>query len=281
MKKYFLFILIIGVFLAVRVEAAAPDPISNLSCVYSEETGTVYLTWTPPAGVSGYEVRYFYSSISESNFNNVYKFDQNWLGSTNKGLVYPLTLDNYWFFAIKSINNIEEISGISNVISCYISTSTTQAQINTVPVSSIINPSNGAAISAGENYTILGESYDVGGSSIQKVEISFDGGNTWNLTTPKTATGTGFTFEYLWQNSAVGSYNIRTKATDWRNIIEVPTTGINITVVSQDQQATSTPPSDNQNTVEFLKVKITQLQQQIVQLLQQIIQILQQQLGTS
>jgi len=76
----------------------------------------------------------------------------------------------------------------------------------TPPTSSIINPVMNQYI-GGESYTITGSASDnTGGSGVQKVEISFDGGNTWFLTTHNsrsTSRSGSSNFE-----SAQGSYKI-------------------------------------------------------------------------
>ena len=60
----------------------------------------------------------------------------------------------------------------------------------TPPTSSIINPVANQYI-GGESYTITGSASDnTGGTGVQRVEISFDGGNTWFDTTQNSRTGT-------------------------------------------------------------------------------------------
>jgi len=269
-----LVIIFICLFFAVQTKAVAPNPITNLECVFSGMPGAVWLTWTPPAGAASYNVRYALSGISESDYNLTYQFSQNWQGSANSGLVDYLTSNRTWFFAMKSINAGGETSGISNVVWCFVPTTTTPTI--TLPTSQITDPAEGATIAVGKDYLVKGQSADSGGSSVQKVEISLDGGKTWPLATPKERIGTGFTFEYLWKNPVVGNYNIKTRATDWMGNIETPGAGINVTVVTQ---APVVQPPGEQLTVEELRLKIAEVQQQIIQILQGLILLIQQQVA--
>jgi hypothetical protein len=264
----------ISLFFAVQTKAVAPNPITNLECVFSGMPEAVWLTWTPPAGAASYNVRYALSGISESDYNFTYQFSQNWQGSANSGLVDYLTSNRTWFFAMKSINVGGETSGISNVVWCFVPTTTTPTM--TPPTSQITDPAEGATIAVGKDYVIKGQSADTGGSSVQEVEISLDGGKTWSLATQKERIGAGFTFEYLLINPVAGNYNIKTRATDWVGNIETPGAGIDVTVATQ---APVVQPPGEQMTVEDLRAKITEIQQQIIQLLQELILLLQQQVA--
>jgi len=269
-----LVIIFICLFFAVQTKAVAPNPITNLECVFSGMPGAVWLTWTPPAGVASYNVRYALSGISESDYSLTYQFSQNWQGSANSGLVDYLTSNRTWFFAMKSINAGGETSGISNIVWCFVPTTTTPTI--TPPTSQITDPAEGATVAVGKDYLIKGQSADSGGSSVQKVEISLDGGKTWFLATPKERIGAGFTFEYLWKNPAAGNYNIKTRATDWMGNIETPGAGINVTVATQ---LPVVQPPGEQLTVEELRLKIAEIQQQIIQILQRLILLIQQQVA--
>jgi len=101
---------------------------------------------------------------------------------------------------------------------------------NTAPSSSITDPADGARLDPGVNYTIQGICSDEGGSSVMQVEISLDGGQTWHLTTPLQATDSGFTWSYLWQSPQEGTYNLKTRATDWVGNTEIPGDGITVEV---------------------------------------------------
>jgi hypothetical protein len=101
---------------------------------------------------------------------------------------------------------------------------------NTAPSSSITDPTDGARIEPGVDYTIEGTCSDEGGSSVMQVEISLDGGTTWYVTTPGQAVGSGFNWQYLWQNPQEGTYVLKTRATDWVGNTETPGDGITVEV---------------------------------------------------
>ena len=181
-----------------------------------------------------------------------------------------------------------------------ISGTTGSAVDNTAPTSSITDPLDGATINAGVDYTIQGTCSDEGGSSVMQVEISFDGGQTWHLTTPLQSTGSGFAWSYLWEGPEEGTYNIKTRATDWMGNTETPGDGITVTVSSAEEEEEveeeqpaeeeaaeeetseeETPTEEKpitEMTAEELEAKILEIQQQIIQLLQQLIEMVQQQI---
>jgi hypothetical protein len=92
----------------------------------------------------------------------------------------------------------------------------------TPPSSTIAAPKNGDAIMT-TTFTIKGTASDTG-SGIQRVEISTDGGSTWNL-----ATGTN-SWSYIWTIPADGTYTIKSRATDAAGNVETPGAGIQVTV---------------------------------------------------
>jgi hypothetical protein len=92
----------------------------------------------------------------------------------------------------------------------------------TNPVSTITTPVNGAAVIATTTYTIKGTASDTG-SQVQKVEISIDGGATWNL-----ATGIA-SWSYQWTLPVGGTYTIKSRATDNAGNVEISSAGVTIT----------------------------------------------------
>ncbi len=126
---------------------------------------------------------------------------------------------------------------------------TTQSTLFTVdtvdPSSSITDPSEGARI-RGASYTISGTSSDTD-SQVSLVEVSTDGGSTWN---PATNTGTNFsTWEYSWTLPADGSYNLKSRAQDTAGNTETPSAGITVTVDNTPPTVTSTDPLEGQTEV--------------------------------
>lgn len=88
----------------------------------------------------------------------------------------------------------------------------------TPPASTVTSPGNGAAIMA-SSFTIAGNASDTG-SNVTKVEISTDGGSTWNLATGVTS------WSYAWAIPSDGTYTIQSRATDDAGNIETPIAGI-------------------------------------------------------
>jgi len=259
--------------------SAQPSAITNLDCVFSEMKGSVWLTWTPPAGTQRYDVRYAQSPITAADYHLTYQFTQSWLGTANQGLVTDLTENAEWFFAMKAIDTDGYYSPISNVVSCFVPK--IKAQVDDIaPTSSITEPKDNATILTGKDYIIKGKSSDTGGSSVQKVEISFDDGKTWFLTKPKESIDSGFYFEYIWKTPAEDDYKIKTRATDWYDNQEMPGQGIKVKVVTE--LPVEKPPVEkpiSQMSVIELKAKIAEIQQQIIQLLTQLIQLLRSQIA--
>jgi len=144
------------------------------------------------------------------------------------------------------------------------------------PTSNITSPTDGLTISTGEEYVIQGTAQDEGGSTVQKVEVSLDGGQNWSVTEIKSALANVFSWEYIWQNPTEGEYTIRARATDAVGNIESPLAGVKVTVsVSVPPTVAPEEKPITEMTVQELEAKIVEVQQKIVDLLQQLIQLLQ------
>lgn len=151
------------------------------------------------------------------------------------------------------------------------------------PTSKIISPTDGLSILAGENYVIKGSGTDVGGSTIQSVEISLDGGKSWSRA-QYSAVASSFSWEYVWKNPTAGEYVIQVRATDSKGNKESPSAGTKVTVAvpvspAPIEEAEEVPEKPiTEMTAQELRAKILEIQQQVVILLQQLIQLLQAQL---
>ena len=99
------------------------------------------------------------------------------------------------------------------------------------PGSKIAHPKNGAKLTA-SRVVVNGVAADGTVGGVTSVEVSTDGGTTWN-----TAKGAA-QWSYTWTPPRDGSYTIRTRATDKAGNVEAPGTGINVTV---SLSATPTP----------------------------------------
>jgi len=94
---------------------------------------------------------------------------------------------------------------------------------NEPPSSTITLPTPGEYL-GGSEYTIVGTADDGTGSGVQTVEVTTDGGVTWN-----TATGTT-SWSYTWTLPADGAYTIYSRATDRAANAETPAAGVAVTV---------------------------------------------------
>ncbi|WP_406694478.1 N,N-dimethylformamidase beta subunit family domain-containing protein [Singulisphaera sp. Ch08] len=92
------------------------------------------------------------------------------------------------------------------------------------PTSVITSLVNGATLQGGTPITISGTATDTGGGIIAAVEISTDGGLTWHRATGRTS------WSYNWTPTIGGATSIRTRAVDDSVNLEVPTTGVAVTV---------------------------------------------------
>jgi hypothetical protein len=229
----------------------APLAIANLSCISSGSGGAVWLRWTAPTGVTaGYEARTSLATITSGNYGTATIFTQApaWVSGTagvaQQQLVTGLAPNNVYFFNVEALGANTTNSMIANTVNCTapasatVSSSATGSTDSTAPTSSVTDPFANQGIVSGGSYTIKGTSSDTGGSSVAKVEISTSGGTAWVVATPETSVGTGYTWSYVWSTPSLGSYTIKTRATDGYGNIEVPSAGTMVTVGT-----TSTLPS--------------------------------------
>ncbi|MEW6189707.1 MAG: cytochrome c3 family protein [Actinomycetota bacterium] len=104
------------------------------------------------------------------------------------------------------------------------------------PTSTITDPADGSHLK-GIAYNITGTAQDnLGGSGIAKVQISTDGGNTW-----QDAAGTDI-WSFSWTLPADGVYNIRSRAIDNYGNVESPGPGVSVTVDNTPPQASISQP---------------------------------------
>lgn len=140
------------------------------------------------------------------------------------------------------------------------------------PTSNITSPTEDATISAGKPYVIKGIGSDE--STVQKVEVSLDGGKTWLVAQSRSVQGS-FDWEYVWQNPTEGKYIIKVRATDAVGNIESPSAGVKVTVSAAVPPTVSPEKPITEMTAQELKVKIIELQEKVIVLLGQLIQFLQ------
>jgi len=259
----------------ISIQAAAPNAITDLQCSYSGTRGNIRLSWTAPDGnPTGYEMRYSLGSINAENYSNATTYNHSQSGSNTDFLVTGFAQNKNWFFAIKAVNS-DGYSTISNVVSCQANNVNAQ----TYPSSSVSNLASGSEIPAGKDFFVKGASFDQGGSSIQKVEISLDNGSIWQTVLPIKATSTGFEWQYNWIAPKAGDYSIKTKATDWLGAQENSSSSLNVKVVEQISGQSTTTVQAATTSQPVSSTTASQDDQQRRSLLIQIIQLLLQLLG--
>jgi hypothetical protein len=94
------------------------------------------------------------------------------------------------------------------------------------PVSLITAPAPGASLPSGTPATITGSASDAGGGTVTLVEVSTDGGTSWQAASGTTS------WAYVWTPGTAGSIVIRSRATDNSNNRETPSAGVTVTVTS-------------------------------------------------
>jgi hypothetical protein len=99
---------------------------------------------------------------------------------------------------------------------------------STPPDSAITTPSTGTLAAMNSPLIIRGTASDVGGQ-VAAIEISTDGGSTWNR-----ATGTG-TWMYRWIPTVAGPTTVVARAVDDTGNVETTTPSIGVTVTSPSQ----------------------------------------------
>ncbi len=105
-----------------------------------------------------------------------------------------------------------------------------EAPDTTAAVSTITAPAGGAILnsSAASPYAISGTATDNVGVSL--VEVSTDGGSTWNAATCVGCPGTSVNWTYSWTLPADGFYTVKSRATDVPGNVETPGAGNEVAV---------------------------------------------------
>ena len=270
---------------AAHIIISAPAAINNLTCESSGQAGSVWLRWTTPVGASiSYTAKYALAAMTnDGEFNAGTTFSQTWpvltVGASAQNLVTGLNPNTRYYFAVKSVGFGPTTSAISTpaATTCIAPSSAAPSSDSIAPTSYITSPANGSTIAAGTAYTIKGTASDTGGSSVQKMELSLDGGTTWNPASVKAGdTGTNVTWEYTWASPSAGTYTVKARATDW--VSNVESNGPTITFSVSSTGTPSTPATGEQATIAQLQTQLQTLRIQLLNLLMQLVAKLQAQL---
>jgi hypothetical protein len=106
-------------------------------------------------------------------------------------------------------------------------------QDRSLPISIITEPTAGATVLSGITVNINGIAFDFGGGTVQSVQVSVDGGATWNV-----AAGTN-AWSYNWTPTTPGPATIMSRAIDNSGNVQDPPWEIMVTTA----QDTTTPTS--------------------------------------
>ncbi len=112
------------------------------------------------------------------------------------------------------------------------------------PGSVITAPVHGAIISSAspDPYTISGTASD--NVAVQGIEVSTNGGSTWNAAICSGCPGENVTWSVSWSLPADGSYTIKSRATDTSGNIETPGAGNTVTIARTGPAVSSTVPTN-------------------------------------
>jgi hypothetical protein len=115
---------------------------------------------------------------------------------------------------------------------------------NSAPTTSIVDPTNGAVFNntTPDPYVITGTSSD--NIVVAGIEVSTDGGSTWNAASCASCPASNVSWTYTWNLPSDGTYNILTRAADGTGNVEMPGTGISVTVERTGPSVVSTVPAN-------------------------------------
>jgi hypothetical protein len=100
--------------------------------------------------------------------------------------------------------------------------------VDAPPTSTITSPTVGATVFLQTAVNITGTAIDAGGGTVARVEVSVDGGATWNM-----ATGTR-DWSFNWTPSALGPATLKSRAIDNSGNVQDPPAEVTVTVVVRD-----------------------------------------------
>lgn len=229
----------------IEVSPAAP----TISCHPAGQAGLVRLSWAIPYGVKSSGATYEGQLIAGTSVvwdaaGNT-EFGTDWEtgtpGTATQEFVTGLNPNTQYAFMMRALGNNDLESVNSNTVVCVAPSSATGAIDTTPPTSYITSPAMNAYVLANEPLVIKGTARDEGGSSVQKVEVSTDGGTSWSNSTVLEVTEDNFIWEFTWQSPVIGEQIIKTRAYDWVGNRETPGDGIKINVVNELPEVVDEP----------------------------------------
>lgn len=269
--------------------ASAPDAIDDLTCESSGQAGAIWLRWTVPQGATSYTAKHALAAITnDGEFTAGTTISQSWAvtpdngGSSTQQLVTGLNPNTRYYFSVKANGFGPSTSAVSTPtsVNCIAPASAKSYADSVAPVSIFTSPASNSTIQTGV-VVIKGTAKDTGGSSVQKVEISIDGGSVWSPAKIVSDDGLNVIWEYTIANASAGTVTAKARATDWTNNVETngPTLTFNVSSTAPTTPTTPTTPSTGeQATVAQLQAQLQTLRMQLLNLLMQLVAKLQAQL---
>jgi methionine-rich copper-binding protein CopC len=119
----------------------------------------------------------------------------------------------------------------------------TESTDHTPPTSTLTVPAGNLVVEQGGYATVTGSSTDAGGGVVAGVEVSTDGGKTWNPVTSMSAAATTVTWSYTWSVGTTTTAAVEVRAADDSCNLETPKAAVNLTLSSSGQLYIFSPAS--------------------------------------
>lgn len=261
-----------------------PATISTLTCASGGTNGAINLRWTNPTGVSnGYEVKYYADPINTGNYGAASTYAQAYasgtVGVANEQVLTGFSSGTRYHFAMKALGLGSNSSAVSNTTSCVAPPvgGSSSSSDTLAPTTQITSPANNSTVQSGVALVIKGSAKDNGTSSVQKVEVSLDGGTNWILASVTSSDLTNILWQYTLTNPSAGTQVIKVRSTDWLGNVETNGPSITLSVTSTGTTPTTTTTTTTTGTTTItVPAGLTGVQAQIYTLQVQLIELLKQ-----
>ncbi len=124
-----------------------------------------------------------------------------------------------------TVNLLADMDALADTLEAGLTPATPSTDV-LAPITTITSPAASATISAGTEITITGTATEAGGGIVAGVEVSTDGGATWNRATGTTS------WSRAWTASGSGTVNIQARAFDDSGNIESPGSNVAVTITA-------------------------------------------------
>jgi len=175
--------------------------------------------------------RYVRAATTSNLSDAIYIADTNQLKVTFSG---SADVDTRFYVFTQSADGIKQRMISAPAFSNSTTVTATLVDDSTPPVSTITDPTESQHLS-GTTYLIKGTATDGAGVGLHRVEVSTDGGATWNP-----ANGTA-NWSYSWTLPPVGTFVIKSRATDSMGNVETPSVGVGVTIGGGPPSAAANP----------------------------------------